>query len=126
MQAPSRARAPAPVWWAAALLGIAGVAAMLLGLLISWVSGVDGSTTPLPALLGAVTATACAVAAAGLVTRRLRRRVVLALGAVPVAACVVASPGSVDIAVLVLPACLGWLLLLALLTRPSARAWLSS
>jgi hypothetical protein len=115
-------RAPLSIRLAGALQLVAAAAGLLLGLGVTWVSGVDGSTTALPALAGAAAAGACVMAAVGAVRRGLRAGAVLALGGLPVLVAAAASAGSSDMGGVSLLAAAAWVLLLVLVTRRSARA----
>ena len=121
-------RRPTSVSVAAAILILAGLVSMLVGLAASTLGGCCGApdgSDPLPALVGV--GTGCLSAAAGALLWRGgtgRSAVLLPAAAVPVV-CLAASASSVDLASVAPFVSVGWLGLAWFASRGRATAWLS-
>ena len=121
-------RRPTSVSVAAALLVLAGVISVLVGLVLAWVGGCCGSSDgsdPLPALIGV--GTGCLSALAGVLLWRggTGHWAVLAPAAAVPVVCLAASASSVDLAAVSPFAVAGWLGHAWLVRRGGAATWLS-
>ena len=118
-------RRPAGVWVATGGLAVAALGALVIGALMTLVSGIDPPPEAVYAVIGLVAAGCCASAALGVWSARLTRAAVLALAAtVPLASLAGATQG-VDFEALALLAILAWLGLALLLRRPAPAHWLT-
>jgi hypothetical protein len=122
-------RRPTSVSVAAAILILAGLLSVVVGLVAAWLGGCCGASEgsePLPALLGVGAGGLSALAGALLWRGGAGRWAVLVPAAAVPVVCVAASASSVDLAAVSPFAVVGWLGLAWLVGRGRAATWLSA
>ncbi len=118
-------RRPLGIWAVAIALVLAALVAAGIGLLMTFVSAIAPPADPSFALVGIAVSTACAAAAIGTWTGRLRRRTVLALAATAPAALVAGTFEGSDFDVPAVLGVLGWVGLVLVLHRSAPAGWLA-
>jgi hypothetical protein len=116
-------RRPLGIWAAAVGLVAVALAALAIGALMTFVSGMTPPANPLFAMIGLTVAGGCAVAAVGVWTPRLSRAAILVLAGMAPLACLLGTLEGSDFEALAVIAIIGWVGLGLILYRPSPAAW---